>query len=124
MYYGQHFTVEMDQWLLWEPYGFDYEYMVQEIEKGNTDGNASYKPFNYEHSPSFIDVIFRADDHIVGYCVIAIYETSKEEEYPTREFMFHLMTSVSFPQVDGRFQTVSLDYVNKQIRYWHEMATV
>lgn len=120
--YGQHFTVGIDQALLWSPYGFDYDYMVQEIEKGNTDGSAAYKPLNYEHSPSFIDVIIRADDKIVGYCVIAIYETSTEEEYPTREFSFELLTMVGFPQVDGQYQTVSESYVNKQIQQCHENA--
>lgn len=121
-YYGQHFTVEMDKAIHWLAYGFDYDYMVQEIEKGNTDANTAYKLFNFENNPSFIDVIFRADDKIVGYCVIAIYETSTKEDYPVREFSFELLTMVGFPQVDGRYQSVSEAYVDEQIQKCHEKA--
>ena len=32
--------------------------MAKEIKKGNYDFDSAYKPFNYEKTPSFIDVIF------------------------------------------------------------------
>ena len=118
-YYGQHFTVGIDKKLYWEPEGFDYAYMAEQIQNGNLDFNNAYKAHDYVINPSFIDVIFRADKHIVGYCVIAIREINENDDHPDREFSFELLTIVNFPEVDGRFQRVSEKYVKEQIESIH-----
>ena len=117
--YGQHFSVGIDKSLYWQPSGFDYDHMAKEIENGNFDYNSAYKEHGYEKNPSFIDVIIRADDMIVGYCVIAIIETNIDNNHPDREFSFEVLTIVSFPKVDGNWQNVALKYVQAQINQIH-----
>lgn len=118
-YYGQHFTVDIDKKLYWEPEGFDYAYMAEQIKNGNRDFDSAYKDYDYVNNPSFIDVIIRADNSIVGYCVIAIREINEDDGHPDREFSFELLTMVSFPEVDGHFQNVSYKYVQTQIQQIH-----
>lgn len=118
---GQHFTVGIDTALQWLPHGCDYTFALKQVLKGNTDYASAWRDMSYKHSPSFIDVIIRADDHIVGYCVIAIYEINIDER-PDRQFSFELLSMVSFPQVHGRFQRVTKEYVNEQIQMIHDSA--
>lgn len=120
-YYGQNFTVGIDTPVYWEPNGFDYAVMEQAIKDGNHDFESAYKDFDFEESPSFIDVIIRADEYIVGYCVIAIYEIDIDD-HPDRRFSFELVSMMSFPQVDGRYQDVSERYVMEQFQKLHETA--
>lgn len=114
-YYGQHFTVDIDKKLYWEPEGFDYEYMAEQIMSGNRDFDSAYKDHDYVNNPSFIDVIIRADKYIVGYCVIAIREINENDGHPDREFSFEVLTIVNFPEVDGKLQNVTLKYVQEEI---------
>ena len=118
-YSGQHFTTDIDAKVCWEPNGFDYDHMAKEIEKGNFDFSSAYKPLNYEKVPAFIDVIIRADDYIVGYCVIEIREINGDVGYDADEFSFKVLTIVNFPKVDGKHQNVPLNYVQTQIRKIH-----
>ena len=118
-YSGQHFTTDIHAKVCWEPNGFDYDHMAKEIEKGNFDFSSAYKPLNYEKVPAFIDVIIRADDYIVGYCVIEIREINGDVGYDADEFSFKVLTIVNFPKVDGKHQNVPLNYVQTQIRKIH-----
>lgn len=118
-YYGQHFTVGIDKNLYWEPNGFDYAYMAEQIENGNLDFNSAYKDHDYVDNPSFIDVIIRADKYIVGYCIIAIREINENDGHPDREFSFEVLTIVNFPEVDGKLQNVTFKYVQEEINRIH-----
>lgn len=122
VYSGQRFITDIDTNVYWQPYGFDYDHMAKEIKKGNYDFDSAYKPFNYEKTPSFIDVIFRADDLVVGYCVIEIRETNGAVGYEAEAFSFKVLTIVSFPKVDGKLQKVSEKYVKEQIQLVHDYA--
>ena len=121
-YYGQHFTVAIDKKLYWEPEGFDYAYMAEQIKSGNRDFNSAYKDHDYVNNPSFIDVIIRADKKIVGYCVIAIREINENDGHPDQEFSFEVVSLVGFPMVDGKHQKVSEKYVKEQIQLVHDRA--
>ena len=119
-FYGQHFTVDIDKKLYWEPEGFDYEYMAEQIENGNLDFNSAHKDHDYVDNPSFIDVIIRADEYVVGYCVIAIREINENDGHPDQEFSFEVLTIVNFPKVNGKMQKVKFSYVQDQIDLIHQ----
>ncbi len=118
-YYGQHFFVNADKAIYWKPSGFDYAYMQEAYKPGESSFEDVYIPMNFEKSPAFIDVVIRADDNIVGYCVIAICEINIDDGHPDQEFSFTLLTMVGFPQIEGRWQNVTEEYVWKQIYNIH-----
>ncbi len=117
-YYGQHFTVDIGKTIYWDPWGFDYEYMRQQYEKGEKIFDRTYIPLFLTKNPSFIDVIIRADDMIIGYCVIEI-QLLEGENFEVQEFAFKLLTMVSFPKIEGRWQNVTEEYVWKEINRIH-----
>lgn len=118
-YYGQHFTVPIDTELYWDPHGFDYEYMQSAAKGGDNDISGAYKTFNFSKNPSFIDIIIRANDLIIGYCVIEIRETNGITGTFAQHFSFEVLEIVSFPMVDGYWQNVTLKYVKEQIEQIH-----
>ena len=117
--YGQHFTVDIEKKLYWKPNGFDYEFLYNECRKGNPDLNSVLKPHYFTVNPSYIDVIICANDLIVGYIVIEITETNGIVGWSARNFSFEVLEIVSFPQVDGYWQNVTLKYVQEQINRIH-----
>lgn len=119
-YYGQDFRVDIDKTLIWEPDGFDYVYMQEQIENGNLDYDSAHKDHDFVKNPSFIDVIVRADEYIIGYCVIEIREVNDATGNLAREFSFEVLTIISFPQVDGKWQSVTQEYVQQQIDRLHQ----
>lgn len=58
----------------------------------------------------YIDIIVRSNDHITGYAVIHIKPANKPG------FQSTLLTSVSFPQIDGEYQDIPEEYVQQQIQ--------
>lgn len=118
-HYGQHFTVNIDKKVYWEPSGFDYDYLEAYHKRGGTDLSYGLKDFGFSHNPSFIDIIIRANDLIVGYCIIEIRDISSPEDFPVQEFSFEVLTIVSFPKVDGNWQNVTLNYVQEHINNIH-----
>lgn len=118
-YYGQHFTVDIDKKIYWEPWGFDYAYWQEQIAQGNLDHESTYKPHLFEKNPSFIDVIIRANDYIIGYCVLEIRETNGITGWEAENFCFEVLAMTSFPEIDGRWQKVTLKYVQEQINNIH-----
>ena len=74
---------------------------------------------------SFIDVIIRADNMIVGYAVIevaeqlpeGVTEPPKGTVYP---YLAKVLAIVSFPQVEGEYQSVVRRYVEKKIEEIHQ----
>ena len=121
-HYGQHFTVRADTALYWMPDGFDYAYMKAEYEKGNTDLLQVYKEFGYNGNPSFFDIIIRANNRIIGYCVIEVIRTPTDISPYAHKFSFEVVSLVGFPKVDGKYQRVSEKYVKEQIQLVHDRA--
>lgn len=113
--YGQHFSVPADTVIYWEPLGFDYEYLKQQVENGNHDLQSGLKSYDFTQNPSFWSVIIWADDMIVGYCVVEIREINGVTGLFAENFSFEMLASVSFPRVAGELQNISYKYVQKQI---------
>ena len=118
-YHGQHFTVPIDTELYWNPHGFDYEHLQNAAQRGECNFLEAYKPFNFSRNPSFFDIIIRANDLIVGYCVIEIREVDGVTGTLAQKFCFEVLEIVSFPMVDGYWQNVTLKYVKEQIEQIH-----
>ena len=106
-YYGQEYEVEVGQSVYWQTDGFDYLYMEQQIEKGNYDFASAYRDHDFEKGPAYIHVLLRADGNLVGFCRIRITLADETVHKSDRQFCFQVVASVSFPQVDGRWQDVS-----------------
>ena len=117
-YYGQHFSVPNNTKMEWTPFGFDYDYVMQELEKGvpynEIDDGKMYTFFS--NTPSYIDITIRADKHIVGYAVIEISEDNGILGPGARNFTIKVLKIVSFPLVNGRFQRVTAEYVQDQMK--------
>ena len=107
-YLGDHFTIPNNKTIYWRATGHLFDDEKREIQYIELDTDRV-----------FVDVVVRADDHIVGFAVIEICDMGVENRciYNTK-----LMKSVSFPQVDGRFQKISEKYVKEQIRLIHDNA--
>lgn len=118
-YYGQHFTASIDKSLYWIPLGFDYDYLFDQVALGNNDPKSALRGFYFENNPSYIDVIFRANDLIIGYCVVEITETNGITGYWAKDFCFKVLEIASFPMVDGQWQNVKLEYVQDKINQLH-----
>lgn len=62
---------------------------------------------------SYIDIIIYANEHIIGYAVIKIFpvtEFTKGHVYSVK-----LLKSASFPQVDGEYQNITIDYIESEM---------
>lgn len=118
-YFGQHFTVDADTTIYWIPLAFDYEYMRVQFEKGNIDLSQTYRELPYPDGPVYFDIIIRADNHIVGYCVIEVTVNSAVTGIYTNVFSFEIVSMISFPQVDDQWQNVTDQYVYNQIQKTH-----
>jgi hypothetical protein len=73
-----------------------------------------------ETNQVFVDVILRADNHIIGYAVIEILHVATSRF----GYSYHtcMLKSVSFPKVEGEYQKVSEKYVKEQIQLVHDHA--
>lgn len=118
-YYGQEFSVDIDKILYWRANGFDYNYLKENVAAGNEDLSQIYRPYCQPQNPSFIDIIVKANDLIVGYCIIEVRELDKQPGTLARTFSFELVSSVSFPMVGGQWQNVKYQYVEEQINNIH-----
>ena len=61
--------------------------------------------------PIYVDVIIRADGHIVGYAIVEI--VCKDEQMLL--YYSTLRKSVFYPKVDGQFQNISEEYIQKEM---------
>ena len=73
---------------------------------------------------AFVDVIVRADNHIIGCAVLKIYERFPAGETQYIEgvhcgYLVSIEKIVSFPQIDGEFQPVSRRYVEQKFEELH-----
>lgn len=64
----------------------------------------------YTGTQTYVDIIIRDGDHIIGYAVIKVY-TPDTEHQPIQSYYALLLQSVSFPKVNGNDQDVTEEYV-------------
>ena len=117
-YLGDHFTVKNHQKMVWVPYTITFDHDRREY---------SVDEYTFEGEQAFACIVVRADNHIVGYVVLEIYgdaDTATDTASGTlfNRYYARVLKAVSFPQVNGRFQKVSIDYVNEQFVQIQENA--
>lgn len=61
----------------------------------------------------FVDVVIREQNHIVDYAVIKI--AARTSEMGGKVYDASIVKNAEFPKVDGEYQAVSEEYVNKRI---------
>ena len=107
-YAGGHCTIKNNTTLWWNAFGHIFDEKKREVYY--------VEP---ESDQVFVDIILRADEHIIGYAVIEILDVDGKGG-----FVYHtrMLKSVSFPKVEGAYQTVSEEYVKKQFRIVHDQA--
>jgi hypothetical protein len=107
---GSDFTAKKDSLIFWEPSGTDY-----------------YENDAYDHV--YTNIVIYSGEHIVGYAILHFeriyfdemktlvspgladrYEGRDNE--PTSAYHMEVIKSVSFPKVDGKYQNISMSYVN------------
>lgn len=125
-YYGQHFTVPNNTKMTWKPWGINYDYVVQELEKGvdyNDIDESKMRRF-FANNPSYIDIIIRADKYIVGYAVIEIREVNGTLGPFASDFTIEVLKIASFPMINGKLQKVSESYIQKQFYEVHKSDSI
>ena len=116
-FYGQHFELPNNTSMEWTPAGLNYDYVVAELKKGVTFDQLQDEKINtcFSNNPSYMDIIIKADQKIVGYAVIEIREVNGVLGMWARNFTIEVLKSVSFPRINGKLQKVSEEYVLSQI---------
>lgn len=106
---GDHFTIPNNKKLWWNRTRHVFDDQNREVHYVELDTDRV-----------FVDLILRADDHIIGYAVIEIVDVGASRF----GFTYHtcMLKSVSFPKVEGKYQTVSEAYVKKQFQIVHDQA--
>ena len=118
-YYGQHFTVPNNTHMNWTPWGMNYDFVVQKLKNGAKLEEIPDEQLNrfFSNNPSYVDIVIRADEYIVGYSVIEIREVNGTLGPYASDFTIQVLKIVSFPLVNGRLQKVSEQYVHEQIEW-------
>lgn len=115
-YYGQIYEIDVGENVYWQTDGFDYLYMVEQVKKGNYDFSTAYRRHDFENGPAYIHVLLLADGHIVGFCRIKITLADDSAHKSQQKFCFQVVTCISYPQVDGRWQDVSQEDIWDHLR--------
>lgn len=115
-YYGQIYEIEVGENVYWQTDGFDYLYMQEQVQKGNYDFSTAYRHHDFEKGPAYIHVLLLADGHIVGLCRIKITLADDSAHKSQWQFCFQVVTCISYPQVDGRWQDVSQEDIRAHLR--------
>lgn len=118
-YYGQEYEIEAGENVYWQTDGFDYLYMEEQLQKGNYDFAQAYQDHDFDRGPSHIYVILRADGHLVSFCRIRITLADESAHRSERQFCFQVVTSISFPQVDGRWQEITEESLREVLQNEH-----
>ncbi len=114
-YYGQTYQIDVGENIYWQTDGFDYLYMQEQVEKGNYDCSTAYRRRDFEKGPAYIHVLLLADGNIVGYCRIKITLADDSAHKSQQQFCFQVVTCISYPQVDGRWQDVSQEDIRDHL---------
>lgn len=107
-YLGATFTIENNSTLYWQFFSTKFHVLKNEYTHGS--------PF--ARGKSYLDIIIRADDYIVGYAVVEIYELPKEEA-PAFRYKARVLSIISFPQVEGAYQVISRKDVYNKMNETH-----
>lgn len=100
---GDRFVIENGETIFWSDEAL---LEIKAYQKG-TEGICAY-----------VDIVVKADDHIVGYAVIKI-KPIRAGKYNGIFFVATLEKTVSFPKVEGKFQLIRQAYVEKKIESMH-----
>lgn len=120
---GKNKTVENGKTLVWTG---------RELLKFlGSEGVESYADELDKFGPVYVQLIAKADDHIVGYAVFRVVHTKPLEHIDTEEelsawesipiFGLELIESQSYPMIDGEFQKVTEEYIFRQIELCKRM---
>lgn len=129
-YLGQHFTVENNQTIFWwnnltdlENWGeeYDEDRIREELEASMTGGTTGYTfpdVIPFLAGKAYADIIIRADAHIVGSVRMVIYADNMSlpigsEEYLGCRYYAKLLSSVSFPMLNGEYQDVNREQIEE-----------
>lgn len=107
-YFGGHSIIRNNTKLWWRETGHIFDEQNREVHY--------VQP---ESDQVFVDIILRADEHIIGYAVIEILDIDGRGGY-----VYHtsMLKSVSFPKIEGEYQKVSEEYVKEQFQIVHGQA--
>lgn len=116
-YLGDHFVLENDQGIFWYPIWYDME---------NWDKETSERPnsIRFEGDKAYVDVIVRADAHIVGCMAILIYtEVLPTVSGYTGTYYFPmLLGAASCPLQNGEYQDVDVEEMQALIEEWKQAS--
>ena len=82
--------------------------------KANFGKDQTGKPYDLS-ADGYVTIIAKESDHIVGYAVLLIKSDSSDPSH-TLGWYVSTLKSVDFPQVDGQYQDVSEEYVQRQFK--------
>ena len=122
-FYGQHFELPNNTSMEWTPTGLNYDYVVAELKNGIPLDKilaTDQADCSFSHNPSYIDIIIKADQKIVGYAVIEIREVNGILGMWARDFTIEVLKIVSFPRINGKPQKVSREYVMDKLGELHQ----
>lgn len=105
-------SVDNGKLLLWENNKISAMSSPFEVENGTTIywTNIYQADEKYMGTTAYINIIIRDGKNIVGYAVVNIY-TNDLENAPAQSYYAKLLKSVSFPQVNGEYQKITVEYV-------------
>lgn len=109
LYLGSNFTISNNCTLYWGIFSATYNSAEQKYTPGGDLARGS----------SYLDIIIRADDMIIGYAVVEIYELPQDEA-PKFSYKARVIDMVSFPKVDGAYQPITRRYINKLLKEIHQ----
>lgn len=95
---GKYATIDNGETLYWEGY------------EPNPDGESRYKKVEPGADAIYVDLIIKADTHIIGYAIFEIIPLGDGLAYTGM-----LVHSVYYPMVNGQFQTITEDFVRQEI---------
>ena len=97
---GQSAVIENGETLYWEA----------SEERGGDD--FQYEQVSPDDGSIYINIVIKADTHIVGYAIIEIVP---HEELGADVLTSKMIETVYFPKVDGEFQEIAAEYVHEEI---------
>lgn len=69
---------------------------------------------SYEITNGYVTIIAKESDHIVGYAVLLIKVDFTEDSTIANGWHVSTLKAVEFPQIEGQYQDVSEEYVQRQ----------
>lgn len=129
-YLGRDFTVGNDQVIYWYKYETDIEnwaYKPEDLKDPEIlENHESPSSEYFTGEKAFVDIIIRADSHIVGCMTLMFYADVDSGRY-TEGSGYHrcpfypmLLDSLSFPMQDGAYQNVPIEEVQLLMDFWKQ----